>query len=82
MWWRRGKNEINIKMDFFKKVVGSVGIASSGLAPGFPYVADELVSSSSEVGASNCLWTIHRGHNVSFKKVFLLFLDGRKDVVG
>jgi hypothetical protein len=59
-------------MDFFKKVVSSAvgGITGGGLAPGFPYLADELlVAGEGSASAAGGLWTIHKGHNVAFKKV-------------
>lgn len=61
-------NERTYGMDFFKKVISSVGI--TGLAPGFPYALDSLIAKETEVGVTSGIWSMHSGHKISLKKVF------------
>jgi len=54
-------------MDFFKKVISTVSVAAgSGLAPNFPYVIDQELSSEAR---TNGVWTIHKGHRAGSSQV-------------
>ncbi len=55
---------------FVKKVIGSVG-RSTGMAPNFPFKADQVIM---QPGENAGIWTVHAGHHVNPQGVRAAFL--------